>query len=148
MSEKKQPRQSRSRTYFKVFSERMLFGSTRSELLPDERGVWFDFLSLASLNYGEVECFSRDQLSSQLLIDRELLDRSIEKFIKTKKIRRNYKKRGKKEIFPILKWDEHQADCLKKPSKKSSTYKEKERVIKPEESDTDKSPKGEEIKLY
>jgi hypothetical protein len=104
---------------------------------------------LASLNYGEVECFSRDQLSSQLLINRELLDRSIEKFIKYKKIRRNYKKREKKEIFSIVKWDAHQADYLKKPPKKSSTYREEERVVKPEESDTEKSPilkerKGEE----
>jgi G3E family GTPase len=74
------------------------------------------------------------------------LDRSIEKFIKNKKIRRNYKKREKKEIFSIVKWNPYQADYLKKPPKKSSTYKGKARVAKSEKSDTDKSPILEERK--
>lgn len=60
MTKGQQPRQSRARTHFKFYSEQFLFGSTRSELDPDERAVWVDFLCLASLNLGDVECYSRD----------------------------------------------------------------------------------------
>lgn len=147
-----EPRQSRARTHIKFYTEQYLWGSTRSELTPDERSVWIDFLSLASTNYGEVECFSRDQLAQQLLIPRELLDRSIDKFIKYGKVKRKYNKREKKEIFCIVKWDLYQADYLKKRAKKSSSYKDIKRIEKQEETDTENQPtlqerKGEEITL-
>jgi hypothetical protein len=140
MTKNNMPRQSRSRTYFKVYSENYLWGSTRSELKPDERSVWFDLLSLASLNYGFVECFSRDQLAQQLVISRELLDRSIKKFIEYKKIKRKYSKREKKEIFFLVKWDHYQADYLKKGAKESTTYREKRRSDKIEESAAKNQP--------
>ena len=82
MSKKDEKGQSRATTWFKFYSENHLWGSTRAELNPDERAVWVDFLCLGTMNFGEIGVFSRDQLAQQLLIDSELLDRSIDKFIK------------------------------------------------------------------
>ena len=121
MAEEYELRQSRASTHFKFYSEKYLWGSTRSELLPDEKSVWVDFLCLASLNFGEVEIFSRDQIAGQLLIERELLDRSIKKFIEHEKVKRNYRKKEKKEIFKIVKWNQYQAPYLKKRVEKSSS---------------------------
>lgn len=147
-----EPRQSRATTHFKFYSEKYLWDSTRSELKPEERAVWVDFLCLASMNFGAVECYSRDQLAQQLLIDSELLDKSIEKFIKFGKVKRKLNKKEKKEIFSIVKWDLYQADYLKKRAEKSSTYEKKERIEKTGKSDAENQPtlqerKGEDIKL-
>jgi len=151
MTEEVEPRQSRTSTHFKFFSEKYLWGSTRSELHPDERAVWIDFLCLASLNFGVIEAYSRDQLAQQLLISRELLDRSIEKFIKFGKVKRKYYKKEKKEIFNIVKWSHFQADYLTKKVKKSTSYGKKERIEKAGKSDAENQPtlqerKGEDSK--
>jgi len=153
MTEEVEPRQSRTSTHFKFFSEKYLWGSTRSELHPDERAVWIDFLCLASLNFGVIEAYSRDQLAQQLLISRELLDRSIEKFIKFGKVKRKYYKKEKKEIFNIVKWSHFQADYLTKKVKKSTSYGKKERIEKAGKSDAENQPtlqerKGENSKSY
>lgn len=152
MTKEIEPRKSRASTHFKFFSEKYLWGSTRSELLPDERAVWVDFLCLASLNFGVIEAYSRDQLAQQLLISRELLDRSIEEFIKFGKITRKYHKKEKKEIFTIVKWSRFQADYLTKRSKKSTIYEKKERIEKMGKPDAENHPtlqerKGEKITL-
>ena len=76
----------RPQTRFWVWAEQWLLGSTRTELKHEERGVFMDFLCLAALAGGCIEVYSPDQLAAQLLIKRELLDRCIEKFIKTGKI--------------------------------------------------------------
>lgn len=133
MSEEKkwERRQKRAKTHFKFYSEDYLIGgSTRAELLPDERNVWLDFLCLASLNFGKVEIFSRDMLAAQLLISRELLDRSIEKFLKHGKVTKKYNKKEKKEIFYIVKWLLFQADYLTKRLKKTSKNERSEECKK------------------
>lgn len=130
MNKKYETRQSRATTWLKFYSENHLWGSTRSELNPDERAVWVDFLCLAAMKFGQVEVFSREQLAKQLLINPELLDRSIEKFLKYGKIKKKYSKREKKEIFNIVKWEHYQAPYLTKRLKESSTYEEKERIDK------------------
>jgi len=151
MKKEWEPRQSRATTHFKFYSEKYLWGSTRAELFPDERGVWIDFLCLATMNFGKIELYSRDQLAQQLLISRELLDRSIEKFIKFGKVTRKYYKKEKKEIFAIVKWSLFQADYLTKKARKSSSYGKKERIGKTSKSDAENLPtlkerKGKEIK--
>lgn len=130
MEEEHGQRQQRATTHFKFFSEKYLWGSTKRDLKPDERAVWIDFLCVASINLGVVEIYSRNQFAQQLVIPRELLDRSIEKFVKSKKIKRKYKKNEKKEIFTITKWSHYQADYLTKRLKKSTTYEKEERVVK------------------
>jgi hypothetical protein len=144
MNEKKAPRQSRATTYFKFYSEKYLWGSTRSELKPDERSVWLDFLCLASFQFGRVEVFSRDHLAQQLCLSRELLDRSIEKFIKYKKIQRKYLKSKNSEVFTLANWDRYQADYLKKRIIKSTTYSQKKRIANMGQTDAENPPKEEE----
>ena len=140
MKKEWEPRQSRVTTHFKFYSEKYLWGSTRSELSPDERAVWIDFLCLASMNFGEIELYSRDQLAQQLLITRGLMDRSIEKFIKFGKIKKKFNKREKKEIFSIVNWSRYQADYLTKRLKKSTSYEEKKRIEKLEKDDAENPP--------
>jgi len=144
MTKKCEIKQSRATTWLKFYSENYLWGSTRSELNPDERSVWVDFLCLAAMKFGEVEVYSRDQLAQQLLIPQDLLDRSIEKFIEYGKIKRKLNKKEKKEVFTIINWDRYQADYLTKRLKKSSAYEEKERIEKTEKSDTETQPRLEE----
>jgi len=144
MTKKCEIKQSRATTWLKFYSENYLWGSTRSELNPDERSVWVDFLCLAAMKFGEVEVYSRDQLAKQLLIPKDLLDRSIEKFIEYGKIKRKPYKKEKKEVFIIINWDRYQADYLTKRKKKSNTYEEKERIKKTEKSDTENQPRVEE----
>jgi len=120
----------RPETRFWLWSEQWLLGSTRTELTNEERAVFIDFLCLAAMKGGCIECFSRDQLGSQLCINRELLDHCVKKFIETGKIERKYYKREKKEIFYIKKWEQYQPEYLwKKPyksTKKGRSTKEGE----------------------
>jgi len=133
-------RQSRASTHFKFYSEKYLWGGTRHELKPDERSVWVDFLCLATMNFGDVEIYSRDQSAQQLVISRELLDRSIEKFIKYKKVKRDYCRDEEKEIFSIAKWEQYQADYLKKRDKRAKISQNEPRNAKDGNSDTKNTP--------
>jgi len=118
MTEIKKTGGRRPETRFWLWSEQWLLGSTRTELTNEERAVFIDFLCLAAMKGGCIECYSRDQLGSQLCISRELLDQCIKKFIETGKIERKYYKREKKEIFCIKKWEQYQPEYLwKKPYK-------------------------------
>jgi hypothetical protein len=107
--------QSRKKLYFKFFAESWLWGSSRTELKPDERSVWVDFLSLAASSYGDIEISSRRQLARQLLISMKLLNKSIDNFIKFGKVVAG--SRDEKELLRIANWDEYQADYLKKPGR-------------------------------
>lgn len=133
-------RQSRTTTYFKFYSEKYLWGSIRWQLEPDERSVWVDFLSLATMKFGDVEIHSRDQLAQQLLISRELLDRSIDKFIKYKKVESHYNKDEEKEIFSITKWNQYQADYLTKREKRAKRSQGEQGNEKEGNSDTENTP--------
>ncbi len=118
MTEEKKTGGKRPETRFWLWSEQWLLGSTRTELTNEERAVFIDFLCLAAMKGGCIECYSRDQLASQLCISRELLDHCVKKFIETGKIERKYYKREKKEIFCIKKWEQYQPEYLwKKPYK-------------------------------
>ena len=100
-----------------------------------------DFLCLASLRGGCIEVFSRDQLAAQLLISRELLDQCVDRFIKTRKIYRKFKKREKKEIFCLIKWEQYQPKYLWTDPYRSTR---KSRVAKPHKSDAHVADIGEE----
>jgi len=121
MAEKRPGRRPITRFWF--WSEKWLLGSTRTELVNEERAVFVDFLCLASLGGGIIECFSRDQLASQLFISKDLLDNCIEKFLKTGKIERKYLKREKKEIFSIKRWEHYQPEYLWSNPEKSTRKK-------------------------
>lgn len=143
MEEKKKTWGRRPETRFWVWAEQWLLGSTRTELNNEERAVFMDFLCLASMKGGYIECFARDQLASQLCISRELLDECIKKFIETGKIEKKYQKREKKEIFYIKKWEQYQPEYLWKKPYKSTR---KARSIKPQKSDAHVDPIREEMR--
>lgn len=119
------------RTWLKFYSERYLIGgSTRTELEPDERSVWLDVLCLANRRDGCFEVFSRDHLAQQLRISRELMDRSIAKFLEYKKIKKQSAKGHKSELFIVSNWEQYQ-------------YGEGERIAKRAKRESPKTPKGE-----
>ncbi|MFW6173287.1 MAG: hypothetical protein ACOC5T_06030 [Elusimicrobiota bacterium] len=133
-------RQSRTTTHFKFYSEKYLWGSTRQQLEPDERSVWLDFLCLATMNYGDVEIYSRDQVAQQLLISQELLDRSIDKFIKYKKVESHCNKDEEKEIYSIVKWNLYQAEYLTKRDKRAKSSQNEHGNAKEGKHDTENTP--------
>ena len=140
MSDVWEPRKPKYSTHFKFFAEKYLWGGTRHELEPDERSVWLDFLCLATVNFGDVIIFSRESIASLLVISSELLDRSIKKFIKYKKVSRKYSKKEKKEIFTIIKWSKYQTGFLTDNPEKSGIDQKKERSGKKGESDAEITP--------
>ena len=120
MSEYKGPIQSRATTWIRFYTENYLFGSTKAELEPDERSVWVDFLCLAVLQSGDVEIYSRKMTAGQLVIQEELLDRSIKKFVEHGKIEKITAEEDKRERFRIVNWDKYQSDYLKKRDKRAA----------------------------
>ncbi len=108
----------RPETRLQLYAERWLFGSTRSEMGHDSRGLLTDFLCLAAMNGGEFEIYDRGQTARQLNCDLELLNRTLEICLKTKKLRKKYLKREKKEVFSFTKWEQFQPSYLwKRPDK-------------------------------
>jgi len=124
-------------TRFHVFAEQWLWGSTRSELLHDERGILVDLLALAAFKGGTFEIFSREQTASQLCASVELLNRTLEKCVKHGKLSKIYKKREKKEIFSFKNWERYQPHYLHSRPEK---HWQKKRCAKDIKSDASHSP--------
>lgn len=79
--------------WFPFWIDKWLFGSTRIELKPDERGVFVDLMALSKKDDGWVRAnegvpYLERQLSGILNITPELLNRTIEKCIKYNKAER------------------------------------------------------------
>lgn len=75
-----------------IYIDKHLFGSTRVELEPDERSVWFDLLILSGKDSGFVRAnegvpYLPKQLAGMFLVSEELLKRTIEKCIKYGKVK-------------------------------------------------------------
>ena len=82
--EKRQPD-----VWYPFFIDKWLFGSTRIELEPDERGVWVDLMTLSKKDNGYIRAnvgvpYLESQLSGLLNIPPELLKRTIEKCLRPK----------------------------------------------------------------
>ena len=76
-----------------LWVDKWIFGSTRIELQPDERSVWVDIMAIASKDNGFIRAnpetpYPPQQLAGLLCISEELLNRSLEKFIETGKIKK------------------------------------------------------------
>jgi hypothetical protein len=79
--------------WFPVWVDKWLFGSTRIELQPDERSVFFDLIVLSKKDDGYIRAnkavpYLENQLCGFLNIAPELLKRTLEKCIKAKKIKK------------------------------------------------------------
>lgn len=91
-----------------LYIDKWIFGSTRIELAPDERGVFIDLLCLAAKDKGYIRAnetigYLPRQLAGLLNIPEELLLRTIEKCVKYEKIQKL-----ENNIFHVKNWDEYQ----------------------------------------
>ena len=73
--------------WFPFGIDKWLFGSTRIELEPDERGVFVDLMALSKKDEGYIRAnegvpYLENQLCGLLNIKPELLNRTIKKCIK------------------------------------------------------------------
>jgi hypothetical protein len=134
----------RPETRYLVYAEHMIFGSTRGELLPDERSVWQDFMSMAALTGNRIDYTFPDLLAKKLNIPAELLERSVEKCIKYHKIRFKVKKSENKTYIYLIKWKVYQPAYLWESPEKSTRRK---RIAKDPESEAHVSSKGKESKV-
>jgi len=137
MSKKQVLKQPRERRHVEICSGLFLSGAILSELDPDERDVWVKFLCIASSNSGNVECISRDQLACQLCIDRDLLDRSIDKFIEFGAVESVFLEEERKEIFHVVKWIGYQTNGKKNKETEYGIDDEESRFENLQECDVD-----------
>ena len=67
-----------------LWVDKWLFGSTRIELSPEERGVWIDLIALASKDDGYIRAnqgcpYPLEQLAGMLIVPKEVLEKTINK---------------------------------------------------------------------
>ena len=108
--------------WIKLWTQEAIQGTTRREMEPDERSVWWDFLALAgdSPDPGKI-CFYRnvpltdDQLCQTLNISQDLLNRARGKMLKFGKITVN------EGIIHVVNWERYQSEYerTKKYTKRS-----------------------------
>lgn len=116
--------------WFPIWVEKWVFGSTRHELLPDERSVWLDLLCLASMNDGHIYAnegmpYPLPQLAGLLVIPLELLQRTIDKCLKYEKLEVR-----KDDTLYVTNWKQYRLSerHRKRFSKKLASYINKSRV--------------------
>lgn len=83
-----------TKPWFPVWIDKWLFGSTRIELKPDERAVFFDLVVLSKKDDGHIRAnagipYLPTQLAGMLVVEIELLERTITRCIEVGKITRN-----------------------------------------------------------
>ena len=91
-----------------LYIDKWIFGSTRIELEPDERGVFVDLLALAAKDQGfiranETTPYPHQQLAGLLNIPIELLDSALVKCLHFEKLIEPIP-----GIYKLKNWDEYQ----------------------------------------
>ncbi len=97
-----------TKLWIPFYVDKWLFGSTRIELAPEERGVWIDLLAIAAKDDGHIRAnegvpYPLDQLAGLLRIPESLLKRTI-----TKCLRKGKLLRCKDGSLYICNWDKYQ----------------------------------------
>jgi len=123
--------------------DKWIFGSMRIECNLEERAIWIDLLAWAAKDNGYIRAneetpYPLEQLAGMLIIPKEKLEAAIEKFIKTKKI-----KRFKNGVLYVTTWEKYQfsdryrrmfkqdsSPKTEQPSEKRKLYNIKEKNIK------------------
>lgn len=102
------------RRWVKLWTQEALFGTTRSELNPEERSIWWDFLALAgdSTTPGIIQIapgipYDDRQLSGLLNVPRSLLRRARDKMVEHGKVR------IEGGSIRICNWEHYQADYVR-----------------------------------
>ena len=98
------------RKWIKLYIDECLTGTIREDLLPEERGVWYDFLLLAGRNRppgaisaNETTPISPRRLASLLNISVQLIARATKKFEESGRVRID-----ESGILHIANWDKYQ----------------------------------------
>jgi len=118
-----------SMSWFPLYADKWIFGSTRIELDPDERAVWIDLLALATKDNGYVRAneetpYPLQQLAGLFCVPIELLDRTIKKCL-SENI--NKIERLDNGTLYIINWEEYQfTDRYKRKLKSSSALTEQQ----------------------
>ncbi len=92
--------------WIKLHCQKWFFGSTRWELNEAERSIWIDCLARAGLNdpTGQIDFYSIQQLADQFNTSPQLLEETLQKFIKLEKISID------KKTIILLNWNRYQSD--------------------------------------
>ncbi len=90
-----------------LWIDKWLFGSTRHELQPDERGVWVDLMALSAKDNGFIRAneglpYPNEQLAGMLCIHVELLLRTVERCKQVGKLVEQ-----EDRTFYLPSWDEY-----------------------------------------
>lgn len=98
-----------SMEWIPLWIDKWIFGSTRIELQPDERSVWVDLMAVASKDNGYIRAnpdteYPPQQLAGLLCISEELLNRTLQRCLETKKIAKSENGAG----YYILNWATYQ----------------------------------------
>jgi len=114
--------------WFKIWGEKWFMGSTRWEFTIEQRAVFIDLVARASINDppGQIDYYSLEQLSQQFNISLELLESTIKRCIKVKKIKSFPKKRK----IMIVNWKKYQSEYdRQKVYRKKDKYQSKVKKI-------------------
>lgn len=122
------------RSWIKLYVGQTLRGSCFSEMLPDERFVWFGFLLLGGDNpiEGKISVtesmgYSFEQLADLLKCNTELIKRSVKKMVKFDKI-----KMDGSNIIEIINWQKYQSEYQRQRNYREEYKKKLQRKVTPE----------------
>ena len=99
----------KAEVWLRLWPEKFLWGTMKPELEVDERAVWVDLLCLAAMFMGKVDITYTKALAGRLMVPQELLERSLKKLEKTKRIKIKVDKKEEKTYAEILKWKQYQS---------------------------------------
>jgi len=117
-------------TYIALHVEKWLYGTTRMEMEPDEIACWTYILARAAVTGadppGLIYYFSEEHLASQLQVSLELLQRTLEKCKKFKKIKIKTLKRENKYVLSAVNWEKYQHVNMHQKAYRQRQKKKKE----------------------
>ncbi|MEW6095653.1 MAG: phage replisome organizer N-terminal domain-containing protein [bacterium] len=101
-------RQRTGKDWIPLWVDKWLWGSTRLELSPEERGIFIDLIAIASKDDGYIRAnptiaYPLEQLSGMLCLTKEQLENAINKCIQTEKI-----EKLPNGIIKIKNWETYQ----------------------------------------
>lgn len=100
------------RSWVKFWVSECIDGSIREDLGADERGVWYDLIIYSArcrtpgvISSNETQAISRKRLAGVLNITEELLDRTIDRCVESKRLSLD-----KEGLIHITNWEKYQSD--------------------------------------
>jgi len=116
--------------YFAIHVEKWLYGTTRMEMELDEIACFTYILARATVTGadppGLIYYFSEEHLASQLQVSLELLQRTLEKCKKFKKIKIKTLKRENKYVLSAVNWEKYQHVDMHQKAYRQRQKKKKE----------------------